>query len=472
MNGNRMRNQAAVVPARSRGVFRYDGFELDPSGRTLTGRYSLDGRSFTEWFELVLPGSPGSALSHSVSQLSEPPNMRGVRAAARLVYLLAGISYYKTGAPAKVEVDAASEAECRFLRHFYLEGLGEFAYRNSLDLSDLTIESRGGPPGPDSRAARRQRPPTLLPLIPFGGGIDSIVTVEEVRRRAPASALFVVAPGGRRFAAIEGPADKTGLPIIHLERHLDPVVLRPDELGYLKGHVPVTGIYSAAAVWAAARCGQNAVVMSNEWSSSLGNVIADGRSINHQYSKSLDFENGFRDLLAAIPDLQVDYFSYLRARSELWVAQRFAQLPGYHRMFRSCNRAFHIDPHARLEQWCGECDKCCFIDLVLAPFLDARQLAGIFDGKEPLQNAELLPRFRTLIGTAGSPKPWECVGEPGECAAAVALAAARPDRAGSPVLRHLADEAKHLLTAPPETYLKPMGPDHVPHDLQAQDLLV
>ena len=130
-------------------------------------------------------------------------------------------------------------------------------------------------------------------LIPFGGGIDSIVTVELMRGRGDA-ALFVMSRPGDRFAAIERPAAVTGLPVVRAGREIDPQLLRSAELGFLNGHVPVTGILSAIAVMAALLDGRDAVVMSNEWSASVATLRAGGRPINHQYSKSMEFEAGFR----------------------------------------------------------------------------------------------------------------------------------------------------------------------------------
>ena len=115
------------------------------------------------------------------------------------------------------------------------------------------------------------------------------------------------------------------------------------------------------------------------------------------------------------------------------MGERFAGLAQYHRTFRSCNRAFHIDTGRRLGHWCGQCDKCCFIDLILAPFMSAEQLRAVFaadgGGGEPLDNPALKPKFQTLLGSGT--KPFECVGEVNECRAAVVLAARRPDRAGT-----------------------------------------
>ena len=123
-------------------------------------------------------------------------------------------------------------------------------------------------------------------------------------------------------------------------------MLRRRELGFLNGHVPVTGIISAIAVLAAVLDRRGAVIMSNEWSASSPTIEVDGRGINHQYSKCLDFEAAFRRLLdAALPGFR--YFSALRPYSELWVAERFAELTEYHPVFRSCNRAFHVDPALR-----------------------------------------------------------------------------------------------------------------------------
>ena len=131
--------------------------------------------------------------------------------------------------------------------------------------------------------------------------------------------------------------------------------------------------------------GRGAVVMSNEWSASSGNLERDGRTVNHQYSKSLEFETAFRSILTVGGG--PEYFSLLRPWSELWIARRFAtDSAAYLPLFRSCNRAFHVDPRIRWKTWCGQCDKCAFIDLILAPFVPAPELAAVFAGREPLQD--------------------------------------------------------------------------------------
>jgi UDP-N-acetyl-alpha-D-muramoyl-L-alanyl-L-glutamate epimerase len=410
----------------------------------LTCRYSLDGREFAERVRLA----PGPRWDTDAA-----------RAAARLVFLLAGVSYYKTAAPPVIDLGPTtlSEAELPFLREFYLQGLGEFAYRNTLDLTPLRIEAGrtdSHPADPREPAERHHV------LVPFGGGIDSIVTVERVRRLAD-TALFVVSRPDDRFAAIEEPAAVTGLPVVRAEREIDPQLLRSAELGFLNGHVPVTGILSAIAVLAAVLADRDAVVMSNEWSASVPTLQYQGRPVNHQYSKSADFEAAFRAVLAGNPE----YFSWLRDRTELWVGREFAALERYHGSFRSCNKAFYTERTRRLDHWCGECDKCCFIDLILAPFLPAEALRRIFTPSgEPLDDLELAPKFRALLGSGA--KPFECVGEVSECRAAVLLAARRDDRAGCRLLQDLAAEVAGWPDAPSAAdaaaMLAPVGESVIP----------
>ena len=430
-------------------AFRYAGFGIDAERGVLSCRYELDGREFTE--RVTLPAGPRW-------------HTEAARAAARLVFLLAGVSYYKTAAPPVVDFGetALTDAEHAFLREFYLQGLGEFAYRNALDLTSLRFEARRASPvgtHPLGSPLGQRRA-----LVPFGGGIDSIVTVERVRRRADA-ALFVVSGPADRFDAIEQPAAVTGLPVVRAGREIDPQLLRSAELGFLNGHVPVTGILSAIAVLAAVLEDRDAVVMSNEWSASVPTLEYQGRPVNHQFSKSEQFEAAFRDVLANCPAPLPSYFSWLRDRTELWVGQEFAALEPYHGSFRSCNKAFYTERARRLDHWCGQCDKCCFIDLILAPFLPAEALRRIFAVTgEPLEDPGLAARFRSLLG-AGA-KPFECVGEVTECRAAVLLAARRDDRVGAGLLHELAAEVAAWPDAPSEAdaaaMLQPVGRNFIP----------
>lgn len=442
-------NEPDPPARRARGaVFRYTGFELTPEG-VLTCGYALDGEVFTERFELA------------EGDYSTP----AAEAVARLVFLLAGVSYYKTGAPPRIEVPGGlSLRERDFLRAYYLCGLAEFSWTGGHDLSDLTIV-----------APERIVEPVVAdvvpgkPLIPFGGGIDSVVVVEQVKASLPDSALFVANTSEVPFGPIEETALVTGLPVLRARRQLDPKVLESRQHDYFNGHVPVTGILSALALLVAVGNRRDRVVMSNEHSASEPtSMVANGVPVNHQWSKSLEFEQAFREVLAeSVTGL--DYYSALRPYSELWVSRRFAELTGYHLAFRSCNKAFYVDAASRLSQWCGECDKCCFIDLILAPYLPAERLDEIFGGREPLGRPDLEPEFRSLLGEPGRAKPLECVGDEGECRRAVLLAASRADRTGNELLGTLTAyvEGSGMSTPSEETLLGMQGPHFLPADVRA-----
>src|SRR5690349_600761 len=123
------------------GVFRYRGYATDADRGVLTCRYELNGREFTE--RVTLPPS-------------ERWHTEQARAAARLVFLVSGVSYYKTAAPPVIDLGetALTGAEEAFLRDFYLQGLGEFAYRNHLDLGSLRIEATRAPDHASAPPAR------------------------------------------------------------------------------------------------------------------------------------------------------------------------------------------------------------------------------------------------------------------------------------------------------------------------------
>ncbi|MBK5221674.1 MAG: endonuclease domain-containing protein [Acidimicrobiia bacterium] len=440
-------------------AFHYVGLDVRRNRHSLTlrCRYALDKLGFEEQIDILVPPH------------DSPADDTAIGAAARLVYLLAGVSYFKAAAPLVIEVpDGLNPSERELVSANYHHGLGEYAFRNQIDLSRLSIEA------PDARAVPLTAPTGERgPLVAFGGGIDSIVTVEGLRRHTDDLALLVVSRSGDRFEAIERAAAETGLPVLRGERALDPKILRSSELGFRNGHVPITGILSAVAVLTALVAGRDSVVMSNESSASSGNVEWNGQIVNHQWSKTLEFEDLFRAAIRSSIPGAPDYFSWLRSRSELWVAESFARLDRYHPVFRSCNRAFHQDPAHRLDRWCGQCDKCAFVDLILSPFVEAATLRSIFDGREPLDDPAQEHRFLTLLGLTPDAKPFECVGDVDECRAAVVLAAQRDDRAGSVLLGRLAAEAStRQADVDPNRLLAPLGPHRVPARYAPPDLLV
>jgi hypothetical protein len=81
---------------------------------------------------------------------------------------------------------------------------------------------------------------------------------------------------------------------------------------------------------------------------------------------------------------------------------------------------------------------------------------------EPLGKPELLDTFRKLLALLPDAKPWECVGDEVESRIAARLAAARPDRAGNPVLAALVEESGGFADTSADALLTPLSAHHVP----------
>jgi hypothetical protein len=407
--------QAVFDPARF-ACFRFVRRTLDAHGRVELSYALDDGLHFTERFELPV-AAPLSA---------------GQRAAAEpllaLLHWVAGVSYYKTAAPPSVSFDGAGPgpAAAALLESLYSEGLAEFAYTNDLDgvpRPRFGAALHGSAAPGETHAPRRA-------LVPVGGGKDSAVAVEIMRRAGCEElALFSIgaAPPIARTVAV------ARLPHLLAERRLDPALASLNRAGALNGHVPVTAIVSCAALLTAGLRGFDTVVMANERSASQGSLTWHGVDVNHQFSKGLRAERLLRAALAeATGGMQI--FSVLRAASELAIARAFARMTDYHPAFTSCNAVFRADPARRAAGWCCDCPKCRFVFLALAPFTSPQQLTAIF-GRDMLDDPAQAPGFAALIGGG---KPFECVGEEEESIAALRLLAADDRWRGHAVVRALA----------------------------------
>jgi hypothetical protein len=314
------------------------------------------------------------------------------------------------------------------LEAIYSEGLGEFAFTNELEtLPRPAFPTREDAiPAPPPRRSKRV-------LVPIGGGKDSAVALEIVRRSGHELALFSVGDAGpiARTAAV------AGLPHLVVRRKLDPVLGDLNRAGAFNGHVPITAIVSCVAILTASLHGFDAVAMANERSASTGNVNWGGIDVNHQFSKSLRAERLLRTALEEM-GVDVDYFSILRPASELAIAKAFTQLNPYHQAFSSCNTNFRLDGSVPSQRWCCNCPKCRFVFLVMAPFSEPDHMQEIF-GRDMLEDESQFEGIALLTATGGL-KPFECVGEEEESRAAMRMLASDPRWRDHRVVRRLAEQ--------------------------------
>ncbi|HET6631357.1 MAG TPA: UDP-N-acetyl-alpha-D-muramoyl-L-alanyl-L-glutamate epimerase [Rhodanobacteraceae bacterium] len=350
----------------------------------------------------------------------QPQRQPAFAAALRLLHLVAGVSYYKAGVPPRIAIDAGplDDASAGLLDTLYLDGLAEFAYRNGLDLRERIRFPRGAPAVPPARPAGL----SANTLVPIGGGKDSLVAIEAIKSiGADATVTWV-----GHSPLIAACAARTGLPTLNIGRELSPLLFEYNRMGAWNGHIPVTAINSAILALAAVLYGHDSIAFANERSASAATLEYQGRAVNHQWSKGLAFERAFGELLKAQVAADLDYCSLLRPFSELAVTAAFARLGGdYFDVFSSCNRNFRILGPRPADRWCGQCPKCHFVFLALAPFMPKPRLLSIL-GRNLLDDESLAGAFDALMEYRDH-KPFECVGEGAEARAAMAALAARPE---------------------------------------------
>ncbi|HEX7369611.1 MAG TPA: UDP-N-acetyl-alpha-D-muramoyl-L-alanyl-L-glutamate epimerase [Rhodanobacteraceae bacterium] len=391
-------------------------------------------------------------------------------AALRWLHLAAGVSYYKAGIPPRVVVKTGplDGATADLLDALYAHGLAEFAYRNKLDLRGRIAFPRAsqlvGETLPSSSRPRNGRDPAprmaKSTLVPIGGGKDSLVVVEALKSIGiDATATWVGA--SPLIAAV---AARTGLPMLNIGRELSPVLFDYNRMGAWNGHIPVTAVNSAILACAAVLYGFDSIAFANERSASAATLEYEGGQVNHQWSKGWAFEQAFAAWLHVHVASDLDYFSLLRPFSELAVTRAFAKSgSAYFDTFSSCNRNFRILGPKPADRWCGQCPKCHFVFLALAPFLPKPRLLQVF-GSNLLDDESQAAGFDALIEYHDH-KPFECVGEASEARAAFAALAARPEwREDALVARFREDIAPQLDTTQLglEAWLAPAGEHGVP----------
>ena len=331
--------------------------------------------------------------------------------------LILGISYWKTYCPKEIIIESnfLTKNQAEFWNTVYTKGLGEFFYKNDIDFRGL-IQFPSARQNSEKAISFPRKDRTFLGL---GGGKDSIVAAEILKKQNKDFDLFTVGTSEIQ----EGVANLIGKKPILIKRELDSKLFELNkEKGVYNGHIPISIIYAFLGLLASVLYDYSSVVVGNEKSANYGNVIYLGEIINHQWSKSEEFEKLFNEYVGKYITESVSYFSLLRNMSELEVMKEFVKYPKYFKAFSSCNRNFKIlrgvyPERSRRAQddnkrWCGECAKCLFVFTLLCVFLSKKEVLGIF-GQNLFENKTLLKPFKELLGLENF-KPFECVGTPEE----------------------------------------------------------
>ncbi|MBE6828202.1 MAG: hypothetical protein E7514_06280 [Ruminococcaceae bacterium] len=383
--------------------FYYHGFRLEKSDSRIDIEFDFEIEGLTHF-------RPSTYIDISNLELANPFDSETAKKIIFNLGMVELISYWKCACPETVNVECGylCERNVNWWKKLYFGGLSEFFYINSIKtdedsfmkiVSNEELHSHLHPEKYNSRE---------LNLIPVGGGKDSCVTAALLKDFAGKNRFFTVNDQPARtdtvLAAGYGKDD-----IVKVYRTIDKNLLSLNSEGFLNGHTPFSAIVAFLSLYCAYLIGADNIILSNESSANESNI--EGENINHQYSKSFEFENDFGVYIRRNIFDGIEYFSILRPFSELQIAKMFSRLPEFHDSFRSCNRG------SKTNVWCGKCAKCLFVFTILAPFCDYGRLCEIFSN-DMLDDPDMQADFDGLAGFTEL-KPFECVGTKAEFAYAV-----------------------------------------------------
>lgn len=391
------------------GEFVYESYELNDDGFVF--HFKMDEYSFSpSWSfspELIKNAADKELLSYAVFSLG----------------MSELVSYWKCACPKTVKINcgALNKEQILFWKKLYYNGLGEFFYRNGIKTDmDSFMEII---PCSDKVPSFSGKYTGSGFLIPVGGGKDSVVTLELLKEYKDVNSCYILNPRGATLNCAHT-ADYPDSSIIGVKRTIDKQLLELNARGYLNGHTPISAVIAFSA-WIFAYCnGKKYIALSNESSANESNI--DGTSINHQYSKSTEFEADFRRYTKDYFGDYPEYFSLLRPWSEWQIAKKFVTYPKYFPVFQSCNIG------SKTDSWCSDCAKCLYVYIMLAAFLPDEELIKIF-GKNMLQNEEYRGLFKGLV-YQDYDKPFECVGTKAEINLALYTAAEKRKNGEMPLL--------------------------------------
>lgn len=335
------------------------------------------------------------------------------------------LSYWKAACPKEIIIKAGflNEDQILFWKNLLIKGLGEFFYNNQIDFTKndlvkfviLRESSTEGSESDSSLITQNDNNKYAgalknRDLILVGGGKDSAVTLDILKKSNRESDCLSLNPieSTKKIIEIAGYSSP-----IYIQRIIDPKLLELNDKGYLNGHTPFSAYLAFLSTIAGILYDYKNIIVSNEASSNEGNISWNGSEINHQYSKTFEFENLFRDYSKKYLSLNSNYFSFLRPLSELQIAKLFAGMPAYHKEFRSCNIG------SKANVWCLECPKCVSTYLILYPFLGDK-LIEIF-GENMLEDENIISVVKGLLRVGNSLKPFECVATVEEIKVAIYL---------------------------------------------------
>jgi len=378
-------------------TFYFEKFEFDETSLKAKFFYSFDKKEF---FEEEID------FSSDLFKTRENLDKKIIDNILFSIHLALWISYYKLFPTERLIVKSGklTENQIRFWEKFYKNWLWEFLYTNNINPKWLFNFENAS----NTKFEKTDFELSNKSLVPIWWGKDSIVTIELLKEAWADFDLFVF---WKTDVLKENTAKIAWKNILLVKRKLSENLFKLNQAWYYNWHVPITGIIAFNMLLVAYLYDYKYLVLSNELSANCWNTLWNNFEINHQYSKSLEFEKDFKNYVEQNISNDIKYFSLLRWMYEYKIAEIFSKkAKKYFSSFSSCNNNFKIQKQANKNTfWCNNCPKCAFVYSILSWFLSKQELISIF--WEDLYEKESLEKlFRELLWISGI-KPFECVWE-------------------------------------------------------------
>jgi len=316
------------------------------------------------------------------------------------------ISYYKLCPTREIVLEnwSLDDKQKEFWRKFYINWLGEYFFRNKISPLNLCYFVNYDNRKKEYKKFNIDSQKALVTLWWWKDSLFVSQIFEDTWLK------FDTCTFGKDYVLHNSVGDRIWVPRLVINRKIDSKLFDMNQQWYYNWHVPITGIIAFVLEMAAYLYGYNYIVLANEKSSNEPNTYMDWIAINHQYSKSFEFEKDFDRYVNNYISSDVKYFSLLRWMYEIRIARDFIKYWKYFDVFSSCNNNFKIIEQNKTtnDRRCCKCPKCAFVYSIFRPFIDDEQVKIIF-WKELYKDGWLDNLFKELLGISGI-KPFECVG--------------------------------------------------------------
>ena len=221
------------------------------------------------------------------------------------------ISYWKSTCSPNVIIECGylNQEQINWWKKLYFYGLGELFYTNNIETNINDFMKIKCTTEENNITYDKIDDFSDGYIIPIGGGKDSVVTLEVLKVDRKKDYTLIINPKKTTLECAKI-AEFDSNNIIEVYREIDSNLIELNKKGFINGHTPFSAMLAFVSYFIAYLLSKKYLALSNENSANESNVV--GKKINHQYSKSFEFECDFEEYSNKYLKAPVKYFSFLR----------------------------------------------------------------------------------------------------------------------------------------------------------------